>query len=223
MGTFLYSSFATFIFLLIAMTGCQNDSPPIKEQFEENEEVEIIFDNEIEDLNFEDYRNITEEANEYLNDENIDDPDIRRWFIREKISHLQNRIQKTNENILEDAKERFKYEIAWRELAEKRYHIHASETSIKEQIEYNLALFGDEMPETIIGMAEGLDMTVEEFMSEFDRDHAERSVIWQKLMPLLMEKYQQTTDEVVESFQLGQLYEQEVYDYLEEEEEEAEE
>ncbi|SDN55391.1 hypothetical protein SAMN04488053_10238 [Alkalicoccus daliensis] len=177
---------------LLFLNGCSNSDPEALISEEDNT-VELIFGEQEVSFTAEHYATMTQEALNLFHEElpvyRDDQEQLERWFIRYYIQkHEYNESWSTDEMILL-ASERSKYETQWRNYAEARYEITASEEAIEAQAEYNIELYESSTPASVQGMADGLNLTIEEFFKEFDKDHVERTVIWEQLFPILQQEY----------------------------------
>lgn len=212
----------TVIIAVILLQACaseNNASPPEVEV----DQMESSFSDEQPPLSAEDYRDLTDQAvilfnnRKYLLEDAEEDEELKKWFIRYYIQKHEFEEDWDEEEILQLALDRQMYEKAWREYAAEEYDVTISEDMISQQAEYNVQVYQDSMPPIIEGMSASLDKTIEEFMTEFDRDHVERTVIWQRLIPTLLEEYEQDASEYVNGIFLRQEFDEEVVTYMEEE------
>ncbi|PYZ93750.1 hypothetical protein CR194_11390 [Salipaludibacillus keqinensis] len=209
------------ILILFFIVSC-NDREANQNQIvtEDNDTVEVIFGDQQISLTANNYKDLTEEAIELYEEETSlfkpNRTEIQKWFIRYYIQMHEYNENVTNEELFQLAEERYEYEEAWKEYASEAYSVTVSDEAVESQANYNLDIYTSNLPPSIKGMSSGLDLSVEEFMVEFDRDHVERSVIWQQLMPKLLEKHQSEEAQTLDGVYLGQLYEEEVLEYLEE-------
>ncbi|PRO64330.1 hypothetical protein C6I21_15465 [Alkalicoccus urumqiensis] len=198
------------------LTACSNEEAvPFVE--EEEETVELIVGSQESSFNAERYEHLTKEAlliydaSQAMDEQNEWE---RRWFVRYYIQmHEYNENWSTDE-MLQLAEERVEFETAWRLLARHKYDVSASPEEIEEQAAYSMELFSTDTPASIQGMADGMNMTVEEFFIQFDRDHLERSVMWEDLSPLVAESYRREDDTL--PMDAAQLFNEEVLAYMEE-------
>ncbi|WP_156897309.1 hypothetical protein [Alkalicoccus chagannorensis] len=208
------------LFLLTA-AGCSPESQEAADS--ENNTVELIFGDQEESFSASYYAEMTEEALDifesrtyYPGSGDVDDTDLERWFIRYYIQmHEYNENWSVNE-LMQLAEERVRFEEEWRSLASSRYDIEVDEEDVEEQADYNVELFETNTPASVSGIAEGRGMTIEEFFHEFDRDHAERTVLWERLYPVLQEEY--ASDEENNTVSLAQRYTEDVLTSMQQEE-----
>ncbi|UCZ52271.1 hypothetical protein LGQ02_15675 [Bacillus shivajii] len=201
-------------FLLITSCSQSKSEPPIVVSNGEKE-VNIIFENEVSSLTEFEYQELTEEATNILEENPVSSEEAERWFIRYYIQKEESRETWTNDEMLKMAEERVDYEKAWKAYAYLEYGISATEEAIESQIQYNLEVYRNSLPPAIQGISSGLDITIEEYLIEFDRDHVERTVTWQKLMPILLEKHRNESAERLDGVYLGKKFEEEVREYME--------
>ncbi|WP_416151489.1 hypothetical protein ACM26V_11135 [Salipaludibacillus sp. HK11] len=213
--------FMFYIPLFFLLVSCNNGTLESSEYNTEEDTVEVVFEEQQNSLTAQNYKELTEESiilyeaktplyitNRY---------DKKKWFIRLYIQMHEYNENWTIDELFDLAEERYEYEKAWKDYAMKEYSVSVSEEEIESQSSYNYNIYQDNLPPSVRGMSDGLDLSVEEFMLEFDRDHAERSVIWKKLMPLLLEEHQDQGNQRLDGVYLGQIYEDEVSDYMEDE------
>ena len=178
-------------------------------------------------ISAEDYRDLTNEAmvlfdnRAYMLSDDADKDELKKWYIRYYIQKHEFEEEWDEIEILQLAKDRLQYEQAWREYAKLEYDVTISEDMVDSQAQYNVEVYQDSMPPIIEGMSTALDKSIEEFMADFDRDHVERTVIWQRLIPTLLEKYEEEpegeTSEYVNGVFLRQEFDDEVLSYMEDE------
>lgn len=191
--------------------GCSNNEPEtvINEQ---DDTVELIFGEQEVSFTAEHYATMTEEAvtlfEEVRPSFSEDEAQLERWFIRYYIQKHEYNESWSDEELLLLAEERSNFESAWRNYAEARYGVTASEEAVEEQAAYNIELYDESTPASVQGMADGLNLTIEEFFKEFDRDHVARTVIWEELFPILQEEY--TSEEDGETVSVAHQYSEEV-------------
>jgi hypothetical protein len=211
---------ALCIFCLLFFVSC-NDSNSESSQVvsEESNPVEIIFGENYSNLTSEDYEELTVHAIDLYEEEtSVFKPDrenIKKWFIRYYIQKYEYNEDWSEEEMFQMAEERFEYEQAWINYAEEEYSVSVSDEEVDSQAEYNLEIYQNNLPPSIRGMSEAMNLSVEEFMIEFDRDHAKRTVLWETLEPVLLQKYEDEDARRLDSVYLGQKYKQEVESYLE--------
>ncbi|WP_280769911.1 hypothetical protein [Salipaludibacillus daqingensis] len=184
---------------------------------QDNDTVEVIFGDQQISLSATNYEELTEEAIRTFEEEtSLYEPnryDRKRWFIRYYIQKHEYNEDWSKQEIFTLSEERYEYEQAWKNYAYEEYSVEVNDEMIDSQAAYNLELYDNNLPPSVSGMSSGLDLSVEEFMMEFDRDYVERSLIWTELMPILLEEY--GTEERQDGVYLGRLYEEEVMEYLE--------
>ncbi|SES17065.1 hypothetical protein [Salisediminibacterium halotolerans] len=214
--------FLPAVLFLLMLQACTSGSEPTPPEVEVDQ-LESSFSDQQPPLSAEDYRDLTDRAvtlfnnRAYLLEDAKEDDELKKWFIRYYIQKHEFEEDWDEEEILQLALDRQSYEKAWREYAEDEYEVTISEEMIKQQAEYNVQVYQDSMPPIIKGMSASLDKTIEEFMTEFDRDHVERTVIWQRLIPTLLEEYEQEASDYVNGVFLRQEFDEEVLTYMEEE------
>ncbi|UJW58624.1 hypothetical protein HXZ66_14970 [Bacillus sp. A116_S68] len=203
----------------ILVIACNGENENINESAnEESNPVEVIIGENQASLTVEDYQALTEQALDIFNEAtplyrpNRDD--LLRWYVRYYIQKHEYNEPWTEDEIFEMAYARQQYESAWKEYAERQYGVVMTDEDIDSQASYNLEIYENSLPASIIGMSEGLNLTIEEFMLNFDRDYAERTLIWDELMPLLEKKYAAAEATRLDGVYLGKQYEQEVLNYM---------
>ncbi|UTR11380.1 hypothetical protein MM300_03350 [Evansella sp. LMS18] len=205
--------------ILIFIPACQqtNNTPPnpYAAHTMGDDPVKMVFDEGAAQFVEVNYREVTEEALEHLRNLHIFDEDTERWFIRYYIENFEEDKGLTVQEMAALARDRAEFETAWREYASTEYGVEVTEEEIDAQIDYNVEAYGNTLPPAVQGISNGLNISYEEYMREFDRDYAERTVIWQKLMPVLLDKHYEEESERLDGVFLGQAYEEEVEAYLE--------
>lgn len=216
----IYSIVAFAIGSMLLLISCNDQNNVQTETIYENEPVEAIFGEQQISLTSEDYQALTKEALHVLQVQKplFHEEIQRKWFIRYYIQNHEYNENYSNEEIFQMAEERAEYEMAWKEYAYEEYSISVNEDSITTQASYNLEIYQQNIPPSIIGMSEGLDLTIDEFMMEFDRDYVTRTVIWKELMPTLFDKHQADSSERLDGVYLSQRYDQEVLEYIDQHE-----
>jgi hypothetical protein len=190
---------AFFAFLFAAACSGENPSEPVNA--DEDDTVELIFGEQEVSFTAAHYASMTEEALEVFQEAaplfTYERENLEKWFIRYYIQMHEYNENWTTDDMLDLARERMRFEKEWRSYAKEYYGVEVSEEMIEEEASYQIELYETNTPASIRGMADGLDMTLEEFFMEFDRDHVARTVIWEELYPLLQEKYAEEEDETV--------------------------
>jgi len=214
--------FTLFICIFFSLVSCNNPTDSSSTLSEGTETVEVIFGDQQISLSASNYEELTEEALRLFESEksqyepNYDQ--IQKWFIRYYIQMHEYNEEFSNDELFELAEERYEYEDAWIRYANKEYSVKVSKETLESEAVENFEIYQNNLPPSVRGMSNGLDLTIEEFMLDFDRDHVERSVIWEKLMPTLTKKLQEEENQPLDGVYLGQLYEKEVLNFLEEQE-----
>ncbi|WP_096189716.1 hypothetical protein [Evansella halocellulosilytica] len=207
----LFSFLMTF-FLISACSQSSSEPPLIVTG---GEEVNIVFEDEVSSLNEEDYKDMTTEAIELSEEHSIYNEKVKKWIIRYYIQNEEMQQRWTEDEIIKLSKDRVEFEEAWKDYAYLQYGVTITEEAIESQVEYNLEVYRNHLPPAIQGISKGLDISLEEYLREFDRDHVERTVLWQKLMPILLEKHRNESSERLDGVYLGERYEEEVRKYME--------
>jgi len=208
-----------FICIFFSLLSCNNTTDSSSALPEGTETVEVIFGDQQISLSASNYEELTEESLRIFESEksqyepNYDQ--IKKWFIRYYIQMHEYNEEFSNNELFELAEERYEYEDAWKKYANKEYSVKVSEETLESEAVENFETYQNNLPPSVRGMSNGLNLTIEEFMLDFDRDHVERSVIWEKLMPTLTKKLQEEENQRLDGVYLGQLYEEEVLNYLE--------
>lgn len=205
--------------MCVIVTACSGGSQDVNDTAaEESNPVEVIIGENQADLTVEDYQALTEQALDIFNEAtplyrpNRDD--VLRWYVRYYIQKHDYNETWTEDDMFDMAYARQQYESAWKEYAEREYGIVIADEDIDSRANYNLEVYENALPASIIGMSEGLNLSIEEFMLNFDRDYAERALIWEELMPLLEQKYAAAEASRLDGVYLGRQYKQEVLNYM---------
>lgn len=145
------------------------------------------------------------------------DPQLQKWIIRtvmEKKVVGKDVYPSEAERI---AKERLEYENAWLEIAVKNYNIVYTD----EEVDTWIANGPDKNPvPAMYEQAKALNLTLEELNHEYDRDFYVKWVVWEKLHPILAEKYdvdlnaEYSPSEPAPNTILVNHYDQEIKEYL---------
>ncbi|WP_147803397.1 hypothetical protein [Alkalicoccus halolimnae] len=200
----------------LIVIGCSSNEPAA-DVTDENT-VELVFGEQEVSLTASHYASMAEDASDTFDDAaplfTNDEEQLRKWFIRYYIQMHEYGENWSTDEMISLAEERQHFEEAWRTYARQQYDVEVTEEMIDDQAAYNIELYESNTPASVQGMAEGLGMTIEEFFMEFDRDHAERTVIWGELFPVLKEKYE--NDEEAETVSLARKYSEEVVASLQE-------
>ncbi|MGJ9382390.1 hypothetical protein [Salipaludibacillus sp. CF4.18] len=211
---------ASAIGSILLLISCSDQNDIQTDTIYENEPVEAIFGEQQISLTSEDYKALTIEALHVLRVQKplLHEELQRKWFIRYYIQNHEYNESYSNEEIFQRAQERAEYENAWKDYAFEEYSISVNEDAVASQASYNLEVYQQNIPPSIIGMSEGLDLSIDEFMKGFDRDYVTRTVIWKELMPTLFEKHLAKSSERLDGVYLSQKYDQEVLEYLDQRE-----
>ncbi|WBL17229.1 hypothetical protein [Sutcliffiella sp. NC1] len=191
-------SFIAILVVSIVLSACQ------QAELEENTPapLEHLFLNA--DLNYEEYKIILQDVVQNVKNMDIDDPNLEKWVIRvigdEK---LMNKRDLSKEEALQSATERYEYITVWKDHARTTYNIVLTDEEVNTWIENNVVT-SEDIPQQK-AFAEALGLTIEQLIVEWDRDLYEQQVYWEKLIPLLEEKYE-TSDLQV----LSEKYESEI-------------
>lgn len=112
--------------------------------------------------------------------------ELKKWVVRVLIEkQFMGEKVEMNEAVKE-AKERLQYEKSWLELALNEYNITFTDQEVDEWI----ANGPDKHPvKEMYDQAEALGLTLEELNHEYDRDFYIKWVVWDKLRPVLADKY----------------------------------
>lgn len=195
----------------LVFAGCRSAEPEAITNEEDNT-VELIFGEQEVSFTADHYAIMTEDALDLYEEVTPvfieEEEQLRRWFIRYYIQKHEYNESWSDEELFLLAEERSNFESAWRNYAEVRYGITPSEDAMEEQASYNIELYEASTPASVQGMADGLDLTIEEFFREFDRDHVARTVIWEELFPILQEEY--ATEDEGETVSVAHQYSEEV-------------
>ncbi|QKS72048.1 hypothetical protein FLK61_35895 [Paenalkalicoccus suaedae] len=211
---------ASILIIIIGiLAGCSESSTSINTPSQvEPETVELILDNDQQVLDEIDYQIFTDEAVEVFNSmipyQSEQSDQIRKWFIRYYIQMKEAGEVWSPDEMMTLAQERTMYEHEWKQLAKTNYEIELTEDSIEQQASYAYDLYQDSPPASAVGMANSLQLSLEDFFKEFDRDHAERTVIWKELYPILQAKYREEDGVDLDTVAIAQRYSEEVLESL---------
>lgn len=118
----------------------------------------------------------------------MNDPQIYNWLIRTVSDAKTFDPDITDEELIAKAIQEKKELEQFIAFAASEYHISFSETEVDEFIKEHLRLDEQGLAE-FQPFAELMEMTVEEFLFEFERDRNTKLVVWTHLLPLLEQKY----------------------------------
>lgn len=207
--------------MLSFLTACQNDDVENSSIDISFDEVEAVYHENTPPLSAEDYADLTSYARilfqnrlHLVNEEQVQE--IEKWFIRYYIQREEFQEDWELFEMIQLAEDRYIYEQAWRQYAEEEYDVSVSDEVVEQQAQYNVQVYQNNTPALIEGMSEGLGKSLEEFLTDFDRDHAERTVIWQRLIPELLEDSQHDDSGYMSGVHLREQFDQEVEEYLNE-------
>lgn len=113
---------------------------------------------------------------------------MKRLYVQKSIDKNNNLTQEEIDlkELKKEAKEKAKYEKTWIKLAKQEYGIKITKKEVDQWIEQG----PDASPTSEqLAYAESLGLTLEQLNHEYDRDHYEKWVVWEKLAPILSEKY----------------------------------
>lgn len=213
------SLFACLMIFALLGTACMNQQSENSSLDISFEEVEAVYHENTPPLSADDYAELTTYAETLFQNraymiEQSDTKEVKKWFIRYYIQREEFQEDWDLEEIIQLAQDRYIYEKAWRLYAKEAYEVEVTDEMIDQQAYYNIQVYEQNTPALIEGMSKGLDKDLEEFLMEFDRDHAERTVIWQRLIPVLLEETEHQTTQDMNGVHLREQFDQEVEEYL---------
>lgn len=211
----------SFILLVLLISACTNGESENSSLDISFEEVEAVYHENTPPLSADDYADMTAYATVLFENrahmiDQSDTEEVQKWFIRYYIQREEFQEEWDLEEIIQLAEDRYIYENAWRTYANEAYDVQVTDKMIDQQAHYNIQVYEQNTPALIEGMSQGLDKDLEEFLVEFDRDHAERTVIWQRLIPKLLEESEHETTQNMNGVHLREKFDQEVEEYLDE-------
>ena len=143
-------------------------------------------------------------------------PQINNDFERKLAERLYVEMKMFDESIdvnklITRAEEQADFERAWLAHAQDRYGIVVTDEEVDVWIENGPDA---ETVESQRRYAEAKEMSVYELNHEYDRDQYMKWIVWEKLIPLVTERYDEASEKVLDNNRLIELYENEVSDTL---------
>lgn len=118
----------------------------------------------------------------------VDDPELFNWLVFTIGGVKTFELDFSDEEIIQKAKQEKQENERYIAYAKEQYGVSFSDEEIDQLVEEYFQLEGSEL-EKVQAFAGMLDMTVEEYMYEFERARNTQSLMWMELQPLLKEKY----------------------------------
>lgn len=139
-------------------------------------------------------------------------PQINNDFERKLAERMYVEMKKTGETIdvkelIIRAKDQADFERAWLEHAKSEYGIVVTGDEVDEWIEKGPDAT---VVESQRRYAEAKEMSVYELNHDYYRDQYVKWVVWEDLIPLVTDRYEQSSEHVLDNNRLIELYEQEV-------------
>lgn len=143
-------------------------------------------------------------------------PQIENDFERKLAERLYVEMKMFDENIdvnklITRTTEQADYERAWLKHAKDEYGVVVTDEEVDGWIEKGPDA---EEVESQRRYAEAKEMSVYELNHEYDRDQYMKWIVWEKLIPLVTERYEEASEKVLDNNRLIELYENEVSDTL---------
>ena len=186
------------VMMVVLLTGCQSkEDEDIEMKMKSIEQQQEMLDT----FTYDDYKvfydEIIAEAEKHVGEDEL----LKKWMIRTLgMGVFYYETDLTTEQALQLSKQAVQEYEAWKSIALNNYGITVDEAEIDQYIEEGPDTSMDLPAQT--AFADALGITVKELNHTFDRDFYEKYVIWQKLTPLLKEKYNtENNDELVEKYE----------------------
>ncbi|MGK7379783.1 hypothetical protein ACSFXN_18355 [Planococcus sp. 1R117A] len=146
------------------------------------------------------------------------DNQLQKWIIRGIMEESVEGNTANMGDVVKAAKKKYAFETAWLKLATEQYKITYTDAEVDEWIKNGPDMYPVPAMEA---QAKALGLTLEEMNHSYDRDFYVKWVIWDKLLPVLAEKYNIDLENVELSADapspfnvVVEKYEQEVNQYL---------
>lgn len=143
-------------------------------------------------------------------------PQIKNDFERKLAERLYVEMKLFDESIdvnklITRATEQADFERAWLTHAKDEYGVVITDEEVDGWIERGPDA---EVVESQRRYAEAKEMSVYELNHNYDRDQYMKWVVWERLIPLITERYEESSEQVLDNNRLIELYENEVKDTL---------
>lgn len=168
----------------ILIAGCQSDTnEKIEIKMKSLEEQQEI----VENFTYDDYKIVFEEVITEVSTYDSEAELMKKWIIRTlAMEKLYYETVLTKNQVIQLSKQALEEYEAWKTIAKNEYGITVSAEEIDRYIE--------EGPDTSdlpqhLAFADVLGVTIEDLNHTVDRDFYEKYVIWQKIVPVLEDKY----------------------------------
>ena len=143
-------------------------------------------------------------------------PQIKNDFERKLAERLYVEMKLFDESIdinklISRASEQADFERAWLNHAKDEYGVVVTDEEVDGWIEREPDA---EVVESQRRYAEVKEMSVYELNHNYDRDQYMKWVVWERLTPLITERYEESSEQVLDNNRLIELYEKEVKDTL---------
>lgn len=141
--------------------------------------------------NYDDYKKAFDEVEQEAESYSLENEELEKWAIRTLVEEkLYFETDLTKEEVLQLAEQDMRKDEAWKELAQEEYGITVTEEEVDSYLEKFLsAVTKGASKDHLEAYADALEVTVEELLYEYDRDFAVKAVLWEKLTPILEERY----------------------------------
>lgn len=149
--------------------------------------------------NYDDYKKAFDEVVQEAESYSLENEELEKWAIRTLVQEkLYFETDLTKEEVLQLAELDMRKDEAWKELAQEEYGFPVTEKEVDSYLEkFSLAVTKGTSKDHLKAYAHALGLTVEELLYEYDRDFAVKAVLWEKLTPILQEKYNSTEHNVL--------------------------
>lgn len=189
--------------LAVVLVGCEEaaeTAEPIEVEMKSMEEQQ----EQLETFTYEDYRTVFDEVAAQAGKLATEDELLNKWIMRVLADdELLYASDFSDEEAVQFARQEMAENESWKRYAQEEYGVSITETEVDEfitkgpiaSLDPDSDLAYDESHMAMQkAIADSLGLTQEELEYEFQRDLYERSVIWEKLEPELIEEYGESAD-----------------------------
>lgn len=120
--------------------------------------------------------------------QHVDDPSLYPWLIRTIADAKTFDIDLSDDEIIKKSRQEKIYNEQFIAFAEIQYDISFSIEEVDQFVKETFLPEGSKL-ENVQAIASMLDMTADEFITEFERDRNTQTMVWMHVQPLLHEKY----------------------------------
>jgi len=204
--------------MVLSIIGLSTMFYPIVKANDGDQALPIIPEKELKSIegqkNIKDIKVSLEEAKQKLIEIKTTNKKEKEWIIRITADSIMKDKKINNEEILNKAKAIIKERDAWSKIAQEKYGVNVTDEEINSYIssEKDNAKNNSD----VIKAAEGLNLSLDEFLYTFERDNFKRNLVWSRLRPMLEKQYPQKNNEDVIEYnnRLLHEYQKEVNNYL---------